>query len=157
MSRYSFIHWSNPPPFHLRMQKSHLKRHELLFSRTFKSNYPASAGLNHKHSAIEEFVAFQMRFLHSWAMAWDITDVCWSGRWVIHEWNMTYPWMRRDSLTHWSNPTPLLWDMTRTCWAETWLLLQWDTTNWQMSTRTHTHTHPLTLSLPDLTQCGHDP
>jgi len=33
------------------MEKSHLKRHELLFSRTVKSNYPASAGLNHQKSS----------------------------------------------------------------------------------------------------------
>ena len=31
-------------------QKSHMKRHELLFSRTVSLNYPASARLNHsKH------------------------------------------------------------------------------------------------------------
>jgi len=33
------------------MQKSHLKRHELLFSRTAKLNYHASAGLNHEKSS----------------------------------------------------------------------------------------------------------
>jgi len=33
------------------MQKSHLQRHELLFSRTVEFNYPASRRLNHKKSS----------------------------------------------------------------------------------------------------------
>jgi len=34
-----------------KIQKSHLQRHELLFSRAAKLKYPASAGLNHQKSS----------------------------------------------------------------------------------------------------------
>jgi len=51
-----------------RTEKSHSKRHELLLPRTAKLNYPAFTGETTKNPAKEEFVAFQVRFLHSWAV-----------------------------------------------------------------------------------------
>ena len=56
-----------------RIEKSHLKRHELLFSRIAKLNYPALAGWTTKIQ--QEFVVFQVRFLHSWA-GLSVNTVC---------------------------------------------------------------------------------